>query len=109
MAEEFCGLSKFQRNNSPTFKESYDPLVAQVWLQDIEKIFKVMSCTDAHKVLFGTRMLAEEAKYWWDDARQRIEAASTEITWEIFKIEILEKYFPANFRSKKKIELLELK
>ncbi|XP_050897695.1 uncharacterized protein LOC127104557 [Lathyrus oleraceus] len=51
--DKFRGLGKFQRNNPPTFKGRYDPEGAQVWLKEIEKIFRVMACTEEQKVLFG--------------------------------------------------------
>lgn len=41
----------------------YDLEGAHIWLQEIEKIFRVMACTDAHKVFYGTHMLSEEAEY----------------------------------------------
>ena len=88
-SDGFHELGKFQRNNPPTFKGIYDPEGAQVQLQDIEKIFGVMA--------------------WWDNAHQRLEDAGNEITWENFKKEFLEKYFPTNVQSKKEIEFLELK
>ncbi|XP_050890108.1 uncharacterized protein LOC127095468 [Lathyrus oleraceus] len=107
--DELCGLGKFHRNNLLTFKGRYDPEGAQSWLQEIEKIFKVMTFTDAQKVLFGAHMMAKEAEYWWDNSLQRLEAEGIEITWDNFKIEFLEKYFPTNVHSKKEIEFLELK
>ncbi|XP_050918794.1 uncharacterized protein LOC127136255 [Lathyrus oleraceus] len=66
-------MDMFHKNKPPTFKGRYDPEGAQVWLQEIEKIFQVMACADAQKDAF------------------------------------LEKYFPADIRSKKEIEFLELK
>jgi hypothetical protein len=54
-------------------------------------------------------MLAEEAEFWWENARQRLEGAGNVITWEIFREEFLGKYFPADVRNKKAIEFLELK
>lgn len=54
-------------------------------------------------------MLTEKAEYGWENARQRLEAAGTKITWEVFMSEFLEKYFPADVRNKKEIEFLELK
>lgn len=63
MVGEFRRLGKFQRNNPPTFKGRYDPYGAQVRFQEIENIFRVMACSDTHKVLFSTHILAEEAKY----------------------------------------------
>ncbi|MCI33396.1 cellular nucleic acid-binding protein [Trifolium medium] len=58
-ADEFRGLDRLVRNNPSTFKGRYDPEGAQTWLQGVEKIFRVMVCSDAHKVLFGTHMLAD--------------------------------------------------
>lgn len=47
MINEFIGLGKFQRNDPPTFKGRYDLEGAQVLLQEIEKIFRIMACSDA--------------------------------------------------------------
>ncbi|KAI5437412.1 hypothetical protein KIW84_023503 [Lathyrus oleraceus] len=68
------GLDRFLRNKPPTFKGRYDLEVAQVWLQEIDKILRVMTCADAQKILYGTYIMSEEAEYWWDNARQRFEA-----------------------------------
>jgi len=40
-------LETFLRNHPPTFKDRYDPDGAQKWLKEIERIFRVMECTDA--------------------------------------------------------------
>ncbi|XP_050914573.1 uncharacterized protein LOC127129431 [Lathyrus oleraceus] len=53
--------------------------------------------------------MAEEAEYLWENTGQRLQATGTAITWENFKIEFLEKYFPADVCNKKDIEFLELK
>jgi hypothetical protein len=102
-------LDRFMRNNPPTFKGRYDPEGAQVWLQGIERIFRAMVTTDEQKVRLATHMLAEEAEYWWTNTRQRMEAVGAGITWEVFRREFLDKYFPADVRNKKEIEFLELK
>ena len=58
-------LETFMRNHPPTFKGRYDPDGAQTWLKEIERVFRVMQCTEVQKVRFGTHMLAEEADDWW--------------------------------------------
>lgn len=68
-----------------------------------------MVCTDEHKVLFRTHVLSEEAEYWWEITCQRLEFVGTVVTWENYKIDFLEKYFPTDVRSKKEIEFLQLK
>ena len=59
--DEFRALGRFQRNNPPVFEGEHEPDKAQAWLKAIEKIFRVMNCTDAQKVQFGTQMLEKEA------------------------------------------------
>ena len=38
-------LATFQRENPPVFKGKYDPDGALAWLKEIERIFRVMDCT----------------------------------------------------------------
>ncbi len=58
-------LETFLMNHPPTFKGRYDPDGAQTWLKKVERIFRVMQCSDVQMVRFGTHMLAEEADDWW--------------------------------------------
>ncbi|XP_050903116.1 uncharacterized protein LOC127115681, partial [Lathyrus oleraceus] len=76
-----------QRENPPVFKGKHDPNAALGWLKEIERIFRVMDCTPAQKVRYGTHMLAVEADDW----------------------EFMRKYYPEDVRGKKEIEFLELK
>lgn len=73
-------IDRFMRNSPPTFKGRYDPDGAQNWLQGIEKIFRTMACINEQRVTQAAHMLAEEAAYWWENARQRMEATSIAIT-----------------------------
>ncbi|XP_050897345.1 uncharacterized protein LOC127104187 [Lathyrus oleraceus] len=68
-----------------------------------------MACSDAYKVMFGTHMSAKEVEYWWNNTRQRLKVASTEITWQNIKSVFLKKYFPDDVRIKMENEFLELK
>lgn len=58
-------LETFPRNHPPTFKGRYDPDGAQSWLKEVERIFRVMQCSEVQKVRFGTHMLAEKADDLW--------------------------------------------
>lgn len=63
-----------------------------------------MACTNPQKVLFGPHVLSE-----WENTLQRLEVVDTIITWEIFKKDFLDKYFPVDVRNHKEIDFLELK
>ena len=93
-------LETFQRNNLPTFEGRYDPDGAQVWLKEIERIFRLMECSEAQKVHFRTHMLVKEADDWWVETRHRLMAAGEVITWVVFSREFLRKYFPEDVRGK---------
>ena len=107
--DEVRMLETFLRNHPHTFKGRYDPDGAQTWLKEIERVFRVMQCTEVQKVRFGTHMLAEEADDWWVSLLPILEQDGVEVTWAIFKREFLDRYFPEDVRGKKDIEFLDLK
>lgn len=53
-ADELCGLGRFQKNNPPIFKGRYNIKGAQIWIQEIEKKFRVIICMYRHKILETT-------------------------------------------------------
>ena len=55
------GNEEFRKNKPPIFKGRYDPDGAQIWLKEIDRIFRVMDCAEEHKLRLGTHMLKEEA------------------------------------------------
>ncbi|XP_058742378.1 uncharacterized protein LOC131614856 [Vicia villosa] len=81
-------LATFQRENPPVFKGTHDPEGALTWMKEVERIFRVMDCTQEQKV--------------------RLEAAGEEISWAVFKREFLRKYYPEDVRGKKETEFLAL-
>lgn len=106
---EFQGLMEFRRNNPSQFNGEYDPEKAELWIQEMEKIFEAMMCPNERRVTYATFMLTGDAEYWWRGARRLLEAEGREITWEIFRTTFLEKYFPTNVRHAKEMEFLQLK
>jgi len=102
-------LETFLRNHPPTFKGRYDPDGAQMWLKEVERIFRVMQCMDIQMVRFGTHMLANEADDWWVSVQPMLENGGAAVTWAVFRREFLNRYFPEDVRGKKEIRFLELK
>ena len=102
-------LETFLRNHPLTFTGRYDHDGAQKWLKEIERIFRVMQCSEVQKVRFGTHMLAEEADDWLVAELPILEQDGAVVTWTVFRREFLGRYFPEDVRGKKEIEFLELK
>ncbi|XP_027348099.1 uncharacterized protein LOC113859556 [Abrus precatorius] len=103
------GLSEFRKNQPSHFRGGFDPDGAQLWLEELEKIFEAMACPDGEKVVYATFMLAGEAEHWWRIARQQLVTDGTAIDWPTFRRRFLEKYFPEDLRRRKELEFLNLK
>ncbi|KAF7826758.1 putative TIR-NBS-LRR resistance protein [Senna tora] len=93
-ADACRGWAEFQNARPPIFKGEFNPVLAEGWLKELEKIFKVLKCTEEQKVEFSIYMLAGEAGHWWRGAQQLMEARDIQLTWDTFKTACLEKYYP---------------
>ena len=61
---ESQGLEEFRRNKPPQFSGGYNPEKAELWIREIEKIFRVMTCTEKQKINYAIFMLIGETEYW---------------------------------------------
>ncbi|XP_031269763.1 uncharacterized protein LOC116128211 [Pistacia vera] len=89
------------------FSGEGDPTVAEKWLRDTEKVFRVTDCTDEEKLKFVEFLLTEGADYWWQFTQRKYNC-STPPTWTDFKQEFLDRYQPSLYRENKKREFLML-
>ncbi|GMP31525.1 hypothetical protein CsSME_00005700 [Camellia sinensis var. sinensis] len=55
----------FSKMKPPSFQGGLEPLKAEAWVLETEKLFEVFPCSEAHKVLLATFTLQEEAKRRW--------------------------------------------
>ncbi|MCH90386.1 TIR-NBS-LRR resistance protein, partial [Trifolium medium] len=101
-------LRDFSQYNPPKFNGEHDPDKADRWLENIEKIFEMLHCTDVKKVEYGTFLLRAEAESWWRGERQIMENNHEVLNWESFKQKFLGKYFPSSARSEKEAQFLKL-
>ncbi|XP_061351129.1 uncharacterized protein LOC133296197 [Gastrolobium bilobum] len=97
-------LLTFRKHKPPSFRGGHDPIVAVQWLQAMDKIFRVVQCTDDQKVLFSVYMLEGDAHHWWANASQPLEMQNAAITWAVFEEMFLEKYFSMSIRDSKQGE-----
>ena len=50
---------------------SGDPKAAWLWLDRVNKIYRVMDCTYDQRVLFSGFLMEDRAKDWWDAVDRR--------------------------------------
>ncbi|MQM14390.1 hypothetical protein Taro_047321 [Colocasia esculenta] len=58
-------MERFRRMTPPFFTEESDPIFAESWLQETEKIFRAIRCAEEERVTIATFMLQERANVWW--------------------------------------------
>jgi hypothetical protein len=101
-------LRDFNQQNPSKFNGEHDPDKADLWLEEMEKIFEMLHCTDAKKVEYATFLLRAEADSWWRGEKQIMENNNEVLNWETFKQKFLDKYFPSSARSEKEAPFLKL-
>ena len=101
-------LQRFKSHHPPTFTRGGDPMVADHWFQQIEKVLEAMNITsDAAEIRLAAFQLKGESQVWWDWVKTSRDLEA--MTWAEFYGLFMSKYFPATARHAKAQEFLELR
>ncbi|GAU51866.1 hypothetical protein TSUD_416500 [Trifolium subterraneum] len=101
-------LDRFLKHKPSFFVGGFNPDGAVKWVEEVEIIFDAMECANENKLALVTYMLRVEANQWWKNAKLRIGNGGVVTTWEMFKREFFNKYFPADVKNKKVVEFMKL-
>ena len=101
-------LQRFRTHHPPTFIGGGDPMVADHWFMQVEKVLKAMEITsDTTRIRLAAFQLEGEAQVWWKWAKTSIDLEA--MTWAEFQELFIGKYFPDTVRHAKAQEFLEMK
>jgi hypothetical protein len=89
---------EYNWNHPLEFDGNDEPPEANRWIKHME-----------NKVIFATNKFRGPAQDWWETAQRRMGTNGTELNWENFKQEMLEKYLPLSYKVRKEQEILHLK
>ncbi|XP_057981301.1 uncharacterized protein LOC131166745 [Malania oleifera] len=105
-----CSIDQFTHLKPSSFAGGADPIVAENWVQEMEKILTVLDCNEKQKVLFATFKLTGEAEWWWLRVKllEKQQAVPTVMTWKRFKEFFYNRYFPTTTRNAKVEEFFNL-
>ena len=100
-------LQRFMAYHPPSFRGGGDPLVADHWFQQVERVFKAMEITsDATRIRLAAFQLEGESQIWdWVKVSRDVENMTREEFQELF----MNKFFPTSARYVKAWEFLDLK
>ena len=60
-------LQRFMAHHPPAFRGGGDPMVADHWFRQVERVLEVMEITsDVTKIRLATFKLEGESQVWWD-------------------------------------------
>ena len=91
---------KFKKRNPLAFYGNDDPLDADEWVVQVEKIFQVFQCTNKEKVQLAAYLFKGAVEMWWKSVKAPYvttadNAAITEATaWTSFEKLFRNKYIP---------------
>ena len=72
--------------------------VAWLWLDRVNKIYRVMGCTDDQRVLFSGFLMEDGAKDWWYAVDRRYPDG---MSWDHFREEFTNIFLPHNHKESK--------
>ena len=99
-------LQRFRAFHPLTFTGGGDPMVADHWFMQIEKVLEAMN-SNTTKIRLAAFQLEGEAQVWWNWAKTSRDLEA--ITFAEFQELFMGKYFPDTTRHAKAQEFLELK
>ncbi|XP_073105616.1 uncharacterized protein [Elaeis guineensis] len=100
---------RFRTLNPPLFEDGPDPMTAETWFREMEKMFDALQYPENMKVRLAVPMLKENAEFWWTTIKAAYENNNDQLTWEEFKEIFYDQYFPRTIRLVKENEFLTLK
>ncbi|MQL90423.1 hypothetical protein Taro_023007 [Colocasia esculenta] len=102
-------MERFKRMLPPSFKGESDPLLAESWMRETEKIFRAIRCADEDKVTLATCMLHERADVWWASLLcTRFEDGAVDVAWDEFVRLFRAKFVPEHVQDRMEQEFLSL-
>ena len=93
-------LQRFRAHHPPTFTGGGDPMMADHWYMQVEKVLEVMKITsDTTRIRLAAFQLEAEAQVWWNWAKTSRDLET--LTWAEFQELFMGKYFPDIARHEK--------
>ena len=101
-------LQRFRAHHPPTFIGGGDPMVANHWFMQVEKVLEAMEiASDTTRIRLAAFQLEGEAQVWWNWAKTYRDLEA--MTWTEFQELFMGKYFPDTAHHVKAQKFLELK
>ena len=98
-------IERAQKLGAKPYDGSGDPEAAWLWLDRVNKVYRVIAFTDEQRVLFSSFLMEDRAKDWWDAVDRRYPEG---ISWDQFQQEFIDIFFPQSHKDSKIEEFFRL-
>ena len=71
MEEPGRSIERVQKLGAKPYDGSGDPEATWLWLDKVNKVYRVLGCTNEQRVLFSSFLMEDRAKDWWDAVERR--------------------------------------
>ncbi|XP_058001053.1 LRR receptor kinase BAK1 isoform X2 [Hevea brasiliensis] len=105
LARQYEKLMKF---GATEFKGTVDPLEAEQWLEQMERVFRKLQCAEELKFEYSVSLLQGDAYEWWKTIPHSLVEPPV-LTWSDFLREFRQKWVPDAYVDMKLQEFLSLK
>ncbi|MQL92318.1 hypothetical protein Taro_024935, partial [Colocasia esculenta] len=102
-------MERFRRMTPPFFKGESDPILAESWLRETEKIIRAIRCAEEERVTLASYMLQKHADVWWSSVlRTQFGDGAMEVAWTKFVCLFKAKYIPEHVQDRMEQEFFTL-
>ncbi|XP_073049517.1 uncharacterized protein [Primulina eburnea] len=102
-------LARFQSLHPPMLKGTENALECENWLENIDQLFEYLEYPDDRRIKLVVHQFLDVAKSWWIMTKKASEGRGTIVTWDIFKSEFYQRFFPTSYRKDRGAEFANLK
>ncbi|XP_056177017.1 uncharacterized protein LOC130140748 [Syzygium oleosum] len=102
-------VEQFLKLKSPKFTGRGDPETAPRWVEELEKAFNLLGCTEIEKITLATYQLQDNANDWWKAIKDRVFPEGADQTWTAFVESFYGQYFSESAQEKKMAEFMRLR
>ncbi|XP_073019326.1 uncharacterized protein [Primulina eburnea] len=102
-------LARFQSLHPPMLKGTENALECENWLENIDQLFESLEYPDDRRIKLVVHQLLDVAKSWWIMTKKALEGRGTTVTWDMFKSEFYQRFFPTSYRKDRGAEFANLK
>ncbi|KAL3731236.1 hypothetical protein ACJRO7_028157 [Eucalyptus globulus] len=86
-------VEQFLKLQPPKFTGTGDPEAATLWIQELEKAFDLLRCSEEDKVVIAVYQLQGNASTWWKATRGIVFPEGMVLVWNTFVEVFNGKYF----------------